>query len=174
MSILDELKDNIPTRFASMAPHYFKELICEFFNDSGYQVKTTKSTGNFGADILLTKDNVKTAVQIRKYKKVNLVDVEEINQVVRGREYRKCDKALVVTTSYFTEPAKQLAKQRDVELWNWDRLYDRIKKVYFVPKPCISKPCIEAIKEAYALDFQDSSKKKEAKTTETKKQVVGG
>lgn len=49
-----------------MTPHRFKELICELFNESGYQVRTTKFMGDFGVDILLTKDNLKTAVHSKE------------------------------------------------------------------------------------------------------------
>ena len=157
MGILDELKYNIPTRFANMNPHHFKELICELFNDSGYQVKTAKSMDDFGANILLTKDNLETAVQIKKYKRGNLVDVEEINEVLGRRESYEFDKVLIITTSDFTEPAKKLAGQRGVELWNWDKLHSEIRKIYFAPKSCI-----EAIKRELALDSLDSPKRIEA------------
>lgn len=162
MSILDELKDNIPTRFANINSRYFEELICELFVDSGYQVKTRRSTGDLGANMILRKENVKTAVQVKKYQRVNLVGVEEVNQAIRGKEYHECDKALFITTSAFDESARKRAKETGVELWNWDRLYSEIKRIYFAPKPCISKSCLEAIKKAYALNFPYSSKRIEA------------
>jgi restriction system protein len=130
MTILEEIKKNIPNRFADMTPHHFEEFICEFLKDSGYQAEITKSTGDFGADIILTKDNLRTAVQVKKYERENLVGVKEINQVIGGREYYKCDKAIIVTTSDFTKAAKKLAEQTGVELWNWDKLYNEIKKIY--------------------------------------------
>jgi len=130
MSILDELKENIPTRFANMTPYHFEEFIGELFKDSGYQAEITKSTGDFGADVVLTKDNLKTAVQVKRYERGNLVGVKELNQVIGGREYYKCDKAILVTTSDFTKAAKKLARQTHVELWDWERLYSEIKKIY--------------------------------------------
>ncbi len=32
---------------ANMTPRYFKELMCELFNDSAYRVRTTKFVGDF-------------------------------------------------------------------------------------------------------------------------------
>jgi len=130
MTILEEIKQNIPTRFANMTPYHFEEFICELFKDSGYQGEITKFTGDFGADVVLTKDNLKTAVQVKRYERENLLGVKEINQVIGGREYYKCDKAIIITTSDFTKAARKLAEQTNIELWNWNKLYSEIKGIY--------------------------------------------
>lgn len=134
MSILEEIKQSIPNRFTNTSPYHFEEFICELFRDSGYQGEITKSTGDFGADVILTKDNSRTAVQVKRYERENLVGVKEINQVIGGREYYKCDKAIIITTSDFTKAAKKLAEQTNIELWNWDKLYSEIKRVYLEGK----------------------------------------
>lgn len=134
MTILEEIKQSIPNRFANTTPYHFEEFICELFKESGYQAEITKATGDFGADVILTKDNLRSAVQVKRYERGNLIGVKEINQVIGGREYYKCDKAILITSSDFTKAAKKLAKQTNIELWNWDRLYNEIKKVYLEGK----------------------------------------
>ena len=134
MGILEELRDNIPTRFANMSPRHFEELTCELFKDAGHQVEITKATADFGADMILTKDNSRTAVQVKKYQAGNLVQVKEIHQIIGAKEYYKCDNALFVTTSDFTKPARKFAEKTNVVLWSWDILYDKMQEIY------LSKP----------------------------------
>lgn len=38
---------------------------------------------------------------------------------------------MVITTTEFTTPAKELARTTNVELWGWEKLYENIKGVYF-------------------------------------------
>ena len=128
IGILDEIKRGIPNRFEEMNPFHFEKFIGELFNDLGYQTEVTKSTGDFGVDVLLVKDNIKTAVQVKRYGRENLVGVGDINQVIGGREYYKCDKAIIITTSTFTKAGKKLAEQTSVELWDWNKLLNEIKK----------------------------------------------
>lgn len=134
IGILDEIKQGIPSRFEKMNPFHFEKFIGELFNDIGYQTEVTKATGDFGADVLLVKDNIKTAVQVKRYSRENLVGVGEINQIIGGREYYRCDKAIIVTTSTFTKAAKKIAERTLVELWDWDKLLNEIKKVYMEGK----------------------------------------
>lgn len=131
MSILDELKKGIPSRFSNMSPYHFEEFICELFEDLGYSAKITKSSGDFGADIIAMKDNKKTAVQVKRFGRDNNVGVKEIQQVIAGRDYYKCDKSIIITTSTFTKASRKLASETGVELWDWEKLYNQIKRVYF-------------------------------------------
>ena len=45
-----------------------------------------------------------------------------------SKNHYNCDKALVITTSYFTNPAIRLAKSNNVELWDRSKLDKEIKK----------------------------------------------
>jgi len=165
MSIFDEFKKNVPTRFMNMTTHDFKELICEFFNESGYQVRTIKPPDNVGADIFLKKGELRIVTRVKKCTRGNLVDVEEINQLTQARKHHKCHKALFVATSDFTKPIRTVAEQKDVDLWDLDRLYAETKKTYLPAlersKRCLeaSKRCLEAIEKAYALDVGNVSKR---------------
>ena len=41
-----------------------------------------------------------------------------MQEIISGREFYKTDNAIVVTNSYFTNPARQMAKECHVELWD--------------------------------------------------------
>ena len=49
------LKESIPNRFINLSPRQFEEFIGQLFRDAGYQVRLTKQTGDFGADLIIQK-----------------------------------------------------------------------------------------------------------------------
>jgi len=48
--------------------------------------------------------------------------VRAVQEVVAARRYYGGSRALVVTNSRFTRPARMLARANDVELWDRERL----------------------------------------------------
>ncbi|KKH45455.1 hypothetical protein EO93_14220 [Methanosarcina sp. 1.H.A.2.2] len=104
----------------------FMEHVCE---QLGYSVYRTKSSGDQGADLILTsKNRTKTAVQIKRYS--GKVSNGAVQEVVASKGFYKCTEGMVVTNSYFTNSAKQLAEANDIDLIDRDGLIKMIKKVY--------------------------------------------
>lgn len=104
----------------------FMQHVCE---QLGYSVYRTKSSGDQGADLILTsKDRTKIAVQIKRYS--GKVSNGAVQEVVASKGFYKCTEGRVVTNSYFTNSAKQLAKANDIDLIDRDELTKMIKKVY--------------------------------------------
>jgi len=68
------LKESIPNRFLNLSPHDFEKFICQMFQDSGFGAEITKSTGDFGADILL-KRQIEKVVEVKRYAQNNKVGV---------------------------------------------------------------------------------------------------
>lgn len=97
-----------------MNGHDFERYLMHLFKRHGYKASKTKGSGDFGVDLLLEKDNCTIAVQAKRYKsKVNLKAVQE---VVGGRGYYNTDEAWVVTNSFYTKSAYELAKKNGVRL----------------------------------------------------------
>lgn len=128
------LKGSIPSRFMNVTPHHFEEFICQLFKDAGYHAELTQQSSDFGADIILTKGDKKVAVQVKRYEQGRKVGVKEVNQTIGARDFYGCDRALVITTSEFTQPAIKLAARTQTELWDWEKLYEKIKEVYLEGK----------------------------------------
>lgn len=104
----------------------FMEHVCE---QLGYSVYRTKSSGDQGADLILTsKDRTKTAVQIKRYS--SKVSNGAVQEVVASKGFYNCTEGMVVTNSYFTNSAKQLAKANNIDLIDRDELTKMIRKVY--------------------------------------------
>ena len=124
------LKASMPVRFQDIGPYDFEKFMATLFRADGYSVQETEYSGDFGADLILTKDKKITAVQVKRYTPGALVSVGDVNQVIGATSYYKAHNALVITTSDFTAPAISLAKSTDVILWNWQRLEKYVSTVF--------------------------------------------
>lgn len=79
-------------------------------------VKTTPPSGDFGADIVATaKDGQRWVFQCKRYS--GKLDNTPIQEVVGAMAHYNAQRAGVITNSEFTAPARLLAKENNVELW---------------------------------------------------------
>ncbi len=63
-------------------------------------VKTTPKSGDFGADLVLSKDGVDTVVQAKRWNMV--VGIEAVQQIVAAKQYYGARNAMVITNSEYT------------------------------------------------------------------------
>lgn len=112
-----------------MSGRQFEYFMRGFFERAGYTVRITKRTGDQGADLILYKDNERIAVQCKRYALNSRVSVSAIQEVYAARAIYDCHSAMVVTTSYFTEPARRTAERLGVVIWDRDRLIEELAKV---------------------------------------------
>jgi restriction system protein len=90
--------------------HYLKEL----FLSRGYKVHVTPAAGDYGADLILSKDREKIVVQAKRYSKN--VGIKSVQEVAGAKTYYQATKAWVVTNSFYTKASKELASKLDVRL----------------------------------------------------------
>jgi restriction system protein len=100
--------------------HYLEAL----FQAMGYSVKTTSASGDFGADLILTKDNRKIAVQVKRYNKT--VGVKAVQEVYSSIPYYGATEAWVVTNNIFSKPAYELAEKNNIFLIDRGMLIEMI------------------------------------------------
>lgn len=105
----------------------FEAFLADVFKKKGYSVKTTPITQDFGADLILTKQNRVIVVQAKRHK--NTVGIESVQQVIPAVAHYKANESWVVTNSYFTKSAYKLAKSNNVRLINRDELMKMISDI---------------------------------------------
>lgn len=111
----------------------FEEYSAFLLLQSGFdKVKVTQQCGDQGIDVIAIKDATKYGIQCKRWKKN--VGNKAIQEVYAGTGYYKLDKAIVLTNSYFTLSAKELAKQLDVELWDRDKLIELLENYRLLQK----------------------------------------
>lgn len=103
-----------------MSGTMFEQLLLETFRKSGYGGKTTQEYGDYGADLLLVKDNVKYVVQAKRWNQK--VSVKAIQEIVAAIKYYKAHKGMVITNNYYTKNAENLARSNEIELWDRNKL----------------------------------------------------
>lgn len=92
----------------------FEQHVKRLLIKHGYRVTETPGSGDFGVDLIATKEGRKLAVQVKNHAKP--VGVSAVQEVASGRQFYGADDAWVVSRSGFTERAKQLAKVTQVQL----------------------------------------------------------
>lgn len=103
----------------------FEKYLAEILRSRGFtNVLVTVAQGDFGADIIGTKDGIKYAIQAKRWQWQ--VGVEAIYQCLGGKEYYGCDACIVITNSTFTEQARTLAKKSKTYLIDRDKLAEWI------------------------------------------------
>ncbi|WP_342430087.1 restriction endonuclease [Neobacillus sp. FSL H8-0543] len=108
----------------------FEEYVANLLRKLDYKnVQITKKTGDQGVDILAQKNSRKYAIQCKRITPRNKLSNSAIQQVYTGKQLYKCSKAMVITTSYFTEPAWIAANELGVELWARNKLIEKINQV---------------------------------------------
>lgn len=105
-----------------MIGNEFEIFLLAHFEKLGYKGKLTKESNDYGADILLKKDNESIVVQAKRYGAK--VGIKAIQELVASLQYYKASRGMVVTNSYFTSNAIDLAKANNVELWDRLKLID--------------------------------------------------
>lgn len=111
----------------SMDGKKFEKYLEVLFERLGYKVERTRHIGDYGADLVTRKNDIKTVIQAKRHR--GSVGIKAIQEAVASKGYYGCDKAMVVTNSSFTEQAKQLAVKNDVELWDRRDLVGALLKV---------------------------------------------
>ena len=95
---------------------YLEWLFCQL----GYRVSRTSYQGDYGADLVATKDGVKTAVQAKRSKR--RIGIKAVQQAFASTGRYACQQSMVVTNASFTPQAIELARADNVELWDRNRL----------------------------------------------------
>ncbi len=114
------------SRVDEMSGPEFEHYIGDLFACLGFDVEVTKGSGDYGVDVICEKGGERIAIQAKRHsQKVNLKAVQE---VVAGMKIHRCNKSMVVTTSYFSPSALRLASHNNCELVNRDQLVRLIQK----------------------------------------------
>ncbi|MDO8892617.1 MAG: restriction endonuclease [Sulfurimicrobium sp.] len=92
----------------------FEEFLAGLFRAHGYAAELTPVTGDYGADLILSKGGQRIAVQAKRY--MGSVGVSAVQEALSGQAYYQCDAAWVVTTGTFTTNALELAGKSGVKM----------------------------------------------------------
>ena len=102
-------------RLDAMSGAEFERALAELFELLDYEVEPIGGYDK-GADIIITKDGERTGVQAKRHS--GSVGIEAVRQLIDGMKRYECARGLVVTNSFFTEPAIECAEAWEIDLWD--------------------------------------------------------
>ncbi len=117
----------------------FEDLMAELFDGIGYFVEQTQKTRDGGVDIIAVKSmddvSLRFLIELKRYAPHRKVGVALVRSLFGVKHHLGASKAIIATTSDFTQPAARFANAHkwDLELkafegiMKWIALYERIK-----------------------------------------------
>lgn len=106
----------------------FEEYIAKILRSMGYKVIHTKSSHDFGADLIIKNigsNNKTVVIQLKRYG--STVSLGAVQEVFTAMYYYDADISVVLTNNYFSNPAYVLADKIGVHLWDRKHLLAIIK-----------------------------------------------
>ena len=114
------------TQIDKMSGEEFEFFLEKLFKRLGYSVERVGHVADYGADLIIEKDGVKTAVQAKRWN--NPIPIRAVQEVVATMAHYNATHAMIVTNSFFTSNARNLARENYVDL------VDRHKLASFILK----------------------------------------
>ena len=109
-----------PELIYDLEPRLFEELIGKIFSKFKLDINLTKRTRDGGIDIIAFEDNLfsknKYIIECKRYNPNNKISVSTVQRLYGIKQSTRATKALFVTSSYFTKPAIEFAREHAWEL----------------------------------------------------------
>lgn len=104
-----------------MTPTRFEHLCKTLFANQGYKVRHVGEQSDGGVDLLVSKDGVRSVVQCKRYSR-SPVGRPVLQQLYGTFEDERAKHGFLITTSYFSRPAREFAKGKPITLVDRRRL----------------------------------------------------
>ncbi|OLB92579.1 MAG: hypothetical protein AUH25_00200 [Thaumarchaeota archaeon 13_1_40CM_38_12] len=118
-------EEDIKNNFRRFEPFEFEELVGKLFAAKGYRVEVTQKSGDYGVDVLAKAGHDIVAIQVKHWKLP--VGGPDVHKTLGSMLTFGANRAIVVTTSDFTNQAYEIQKNTPIELWNGERVREEFK-----------------------------------------------
>jgi hypothetical protein len=119
LTLADVAQD--PGALESISLVEFERLVAKAFEDVGYEIRTASSRLDAGFDLLIEGDP-HTIVEVKRYRRRNLVGVGHVRQLFGTMTAAGAGRAILVSSGGFTRSAEAEAAQWPIELLTLDDL----------------------------------------------------
>lgn len=99
----------------SMTPDQFEHMCRLLFQNQGYQVSVTRPCGDGGIDLIMSSNGAKMVAQCKRYSN-RAVGRPELQKFYGTFEDNSAVKGFFITTSKYTQPAREFAAGKPIEL----------------------------------------------------------
>lgn len=112
---------------ARMHPVDFEHHCAAVLKTQGWTCKTTRTSGDFGVDIVAERQGVRVVIQVKKWRAP--VNLKAVQEAATGRAMYGAHFAAVVSVSGYRASAVKLARVNRVLLLSYGDLYDFTRRV---------------------------------------------
>lgn len=105
-----------------MSPLKYEEMCADLLNREGWLARTTKASGDQGADVIADRHGLRVVLQCKMYSRP--VGNAAVQEVFGARAHQNADFAAVVSNAGYTAAAKELAISTGVALLHHEDLRD--------------------------------------------------
>ena len=124
----DPLKQEaILQRINEISDEEFGQVMAHYFRHQGYAVETTTASGDRGADLVITGDDRRIAVRLKR--QVSTVENRAIQEALAGRAFYGAYEAWLITNDTFTKGARNDARAAGVRLIDGNELAEWLNKL---------------------------------------------
>ena len=106
----------------------FELAIKEIYVNKGYEVTITPRSNDYGTDLIAVQGGHRIAIQAKRYSKQ--VGIKAVQEAATGAQYYQASEACVITNSFFSQNAVELAKVLGVSLIDRQKLMAMWVKVF--------------------------------------------
>jgi restriction system protein len=104
----------------------FERYVASLLKNEGYTNISMTEKYDMGVDIIATRNGIRWGIQVKRYS--NMVKAEAVRQVVTALNTYHCERAMVVTNSYYSRPALQLAASNNCVLVDHNTLSEWVMR----------------------------------------------
>lgn len=106
----------------------FEKYAGKLLKSNGFKkVEVTQCSNDFGVDIIAFKDDIKYAIQCKKYS--SPVGIKAIQEVIGSKAMNDCHVGVVLTNNTFTKSAVELANKNNILLWDRKKLLELMENI---------------------------------------------
>lgn len=99
----------------------FEKYASNLLKSDGFnKVHVTQCSNDYGVDIIAFKDEIKYAIQCKKYS--SPVGIKAVQEVIGSKAMNGCHVGVVLTNNTFTKSAISLAEKNNILLWDRKKL----------------------------------------------------
>lgn len=134
---LDSVSDGEWTRtdLLNCSHREFEVLVADLWREGGFNARATKYVQDYNIDVIAESDGTRELVQAKQYKRDNKVGVSTVQRTAGLLVEFDADSVAVVTSSSFTENARESVERMDeqVRLVDGEQLCDLLTRSQLVP-----------------------------------------
>lgn len=129
--IREFLREWLPLKFNQLSPLEFENLVRYLFEVDGYDLLPAEPTGEFAGFIQVKKDGIVLLLLPCQLQEGQVAGEPVVAKMIRAKEFYDPDDAWIITNGTFSEEAKALAGEAEIDLWDWDALYGALCQMFF-------------------------------------------